>query len=88
MPYSRAKKSIKVSASRSQSPGGHSSRPVNDNAIYRLAEGLTRLSKYQFPAQVNEVTAEYYKRMALLDQRSDRQRYECRFEESARIAPR
>jgi len=46
--------------------GGHSSRPVKDNAIYRLAEGLTRLSKYQFPIRLNEVTTEYYKRMAAL----------------------
>jgi acetylornithine deacetylase/succinyl-diaminopimelate desuccinylase-like protein len=46
--------------------GGHSSRPVKDNAIYELAEGLTRLSKYQFPVRLNEVTTEYYKRMAAL----------------------
>jgi acetylornithine deacetylase/succinyl-diaminopimelate desuccinylase-like protein len=46
--------------------GGHSSRPVKDNAIYRLSEGLTRLSKFEFPARLNEVTAEYYKRMAIL----------------------
>ena len=49
-----------------RNPGGHSSRPVKDNAIYRLAEGLTRLSKYQFPARLNEVTTEYYKRMSAL----------------------
>ena len=46
--------------------GGHSSRPVKDNAIYHLAAGLTRLSKYQFPVRLNEVTTEYYKRMAAL----------------------
>jgi acetylornithine deacetylase/succinyl-diaminopimelate desuccinylase-like protein len=46
--------------------GGHSSRPVKDNAIYHLAEGLARLSKYQFPVRMNEVTTEYYKRMAAL----------------------
>jgi acetylornithine deacetylase/succinyl-diaminopimelate desuccinylase-like protein len=46
--------------------GGHSSRPVKDNAIYRLSEGLTRLSKYRFPVRLNEVTTEYYKRMASL----------------------
>ncbi len=48
------------------SPGGHSSRPLNDNAIYHLAEGLTRLSKFQFPPHMTDATAEYYKRMALL----------------------
>jgi acetylornithine deacetylase/succinyl-diaminopimelate desuccinylase-like protein len=36
--------------------GGHSSLPVADNAIYRLAEALVRLSKYKFPAKTNEVT--------------------------------
>ena len=46
--------------------GGHSSRPVAENAIYRLAEGLTRLSKYEFPVRLNEATTEYYKRMAAL----------------------
>src|SRR5499433_523245 len=49
-----------------RNPGGHSSRPVKDNAIYRLAEGLTRLSKFQFPIRLNEVTTEYYKRVAML----------------------
>src|SRR3989440_8302134 len=29
--------------------GGHSSLPAKDNAIYRLAEGLARLSKFDFP---------------------------------------
>ncbi len=46
--------------------GGHSSRPVKDNAIYHLAEGLTRLAKYQFPIHLNEVTEGYFQRMSLL----------------------
>jgi len=50
-----------------RNPGGHSSRPVKDNAIYHLAEGLTRLSKYDFPVRLNEVTSEYYKRMSALN---------------------
>src|SRR6202049_575385 len=29
--------------------GGHSSLPTKDNAIYHLAEGLARLSQYDFP---------------------------------------
>ena len=29
--------------------GGHSSRPTADNPIYRLSEGLARLSKFRFP---------------------------------------
>jgi acetylornithine deacetylase/succinyl-diaminopimelate desuccinylase-like protein len=49
-----------------RSPGGHSSRPLKDNAIYHLAEGLARLSKFEFPARMNEATIEYYKRMSAL----------------------
>ena len=44
--------------------GGHSSRPVKDNAIYHLAEGLTRLSKHEFPVVLNEVTKGYFERLA------------------------
>jgi acetylornithine deacetylase/succinyl-diaminopimelate desuccinylase-like protein len=40
--------------------GGHSSRPVPDNAIYRLAEGLVKLEKFTFPARLNETTRAYF----------------------------
>ncbi len=36
--------------------GGHSAVPLKDNAIYRLAEGLMRLSKFTFPLQLNDTT--------------------------------
>jgi acetylornithine deacetylase/succinyl-diaminopimelate desuccinylase-like protein len=45
-------------------PGGHSSRPTPDNAIYELAEGLTRIAKYDFPFELNNVTRAYYEVMA------------------------
>jgi acetylornithine deacetylase/succinyl-diaminopimelate desuccinylase-like protein len=45
-------------------PGGHSSLPGKDNAIYELADGLTRLERYQFPFELNEVTRAYYGREA------------------------
>ena len=32
-------------------PGGHSSRPVKDNAIYHLATALTKIGAYEFPVQ-------------------------------------
>jgi acetylornithine deacetylase/succinyl-diaminopimelate desuccinylase-like protein len=35
------------------SKGGHSSLPAADNAIYRVAEGLARLSKFSFPVNLN-----------------------------------
>ena len=44
--------------------GGHSSLPVPDNAIYQLAEGLTRLGHYQFPFELNEVTRTYFAKEA------------------------
>src|SRR6266508_6008127 len=37
-------------------PGGHSSLPPKDNAIYRLAAALGRLSAYDFPARLNDIT--------------------------------
>lgn len=48
------------------SPGGHSSRPVKDNAIYHLANGLARLGAYEFPVQFNDATRLYWARMANL----------------------
>jgi acetylornithine deacetylase/succinyl-diaminopimelate desuccinylase-like protein len=47
-----------------QNPGGHSSRPVKDNAIYRLAGALTRIEHYDFPIQLNDTTRAYFSRMA------------------------
>ena len=43
-------------------PGGHSSLPVKDNAIYRLSAALTRLGAFQFPARLNQVTRAYFER--------------------------
>jgi acetylornithine deacetylase/succinyl-diaminopimelate desuccinylase-like protein len=45
-------------------PGGHSSLPVKDNAIYRLASALTRVGAYEFPARLNDVTRAYFTRAA------------------------
>jgi acetylornithine deacetylase/succinyl-diaminopimelate desuccinylase-like protein len=47
-----------------KNPGGHSSLPVPENAIYRLAEGLGRLSRYRFPVRLNEVTRLFFERSA------------------------
>jgi len=51
----------------STNPGGHSSLPVKDNAIYHLSEGLARLAKFEFPVQLNEVTQEYFARSAQVE---------------------
>ncbi len=45
-------------------PGGHSSLPVPDNAIYELAVVLTRLSQFRFPFELNNVTRAYYEQLA------------------------
>ena len=47
--------------------GGHSSMPVADNAIYRLAAALQRLSNFGFPLKTNEVTAAYFQQMAKIE---------------------
>lgn len=47
--------------------GGHSSRPVPDNAIYQLAHALTDVEHYQFPVHMNEVTTGYFAGMAELE---------------------
>ena len=47
--------------------GGHSSVPRKDNAIYRLAEGLVRLSNFSFPLHLNDTTRGYFERIAQLE---------------------
>jgi acetylornithine deacetylase/succinyl-diaminopimelate desuccinylase-like protein len=44
--------------------GGPSYVPTKDNAIYHLAEGLVRLSKFSFPLHLNETTRAYFERSA------------------------
>jgi len=48
-------------------PGGHSSLPVPDNAIYHLADALGRLEHFQFPLELNDVTRTYFERMASVE---------------------
>jgi acetylornithine deacetylase/succinyl-diaminopimelate desuccinylase-like protein len=49
------------------SRGGHSALPRKENAIYRLAEGLLRLSKFAFPVKLSETTRAYFERTAELE---------------------
>jgi acetylornithine deacetylase/succinyl-diaminopimelate desuccinylase-like protein len=55
----------------STNPGGHSSLPVPDNAIYHLADALGRIERYQFPFELNNVTRAYYERMATGERAAD-----------------
>src|SRR5437764_1906850 len=45
--------------------GGHSSEPRPDNAIYQLANGLTRLAQFQFPYKTNATTRAYLQTIAM-----------------------
>jgi acetylornithine deacetylase/succinyl-diaminopimelate desuccinylase-like protein len=45
-------------------PGGHSSLPPRDNAIYSLAKGLDRLSRFDFPVRLNSTTRAFFGRLA------------------------
>lgn len=47
--------------------GGHSSVPSPDNAIYHLANGLTRLGRFAFPVNLNATTRQSFKRAADLE---------------------
>ena len=47
--------------------GGHSSVPRDDNAIYQLAEALTKVGKYQFPVMLNDVTKAYFTKTATIE---------------------
>jgi acetylornithine deacetylase/succinyl-diaminopimelate desuccinylase-like protein len=44
--------------------GGHSSRPVKDNAIYHLAGALKNIEAYDFPAQFTDSSRAYFTGMA------------------------
>ena len=47
-----------------KNPGGHSSVPSKDNAIYHLAGGLTRLAQFDFPIKLNETTSTWLEEAA------------------------
>jgi acetylornithine deacetylase/succinyl-diaminopimelate desuccinylase-like protein len=47
-------------------PGGHSSVPGPENAIYELAAALTKLQSFSFPVKINEITRNYFKHSATL----------------------
>ena len=47
-----------------RNPGGHSSQPRRDNAIYQLTAGLNRLAAYEFPVKFTDVSRAYFTAMA------------------------
>jgi acetylornithine deacetylase/succinyl-diaminopimelate desuccinylase-like protein len=57
------------------SPGGHGSLPGPDNAIYRLADGLGRLEKFEFPVMTTATTRASFAKFAALQSGSARDDY-------------
>jgi carboxypeptidase PM20D1 len=49
-----------------RNPGGHSSTPRVDNAIYELAEALGKLEAHRFPVRANEATRTFFREMSAL----------------------
>ncbi len=45
-----------------RNPGGHSSLPVRDNAIYQLADALAKLRDHDFPLELSETTQAFFSR--------------------------
>lgn len=50
-----------------KNPGGHSSQPRKDNAIYQLSDALGRLEKFEFPIELNSTTRGYFEKMATVE---------------------
>lgn len=46
------------------SPGGHSSEPSPDNAIYKLSGAMQKIAAYQFPVKYNGITLASFKAMS------------------------
>jgi acetylornithine deacetylase/succinyl-diaminopimelate desuccinylase-like protein len=44
-----------------RNPGGHSSVPRPDNAIYQLAHALVRIEAHKFPVEMSETTRTYFR---------------------------
>jgi carboxypeptidase PM20D1 len=44
-----------------RNPGGHSSRPREDNAIYSLADAIRQIQEYKFPVRYSDMTLAYFR---------------------------
>jgi acetylornithine deacetylase/succinyl-diaminopimelate desuccinylase-like protein len=47
-------------------PGGHSMRPVKNNAIYHLSAALLKIGGYDFPIETTDASRDYFAHMAPL----------------------
>jgi acetylornithine deacetylase/succinyl-diaminopimelate desuccinylase-like protein len=46
-------------------PGGHSSIPIRDNAIYELADALAKVRDYEFPVKFTDTTRAYFAKLGV-----------------------
>ena len=65
--FQAAEKVYHSVALEARNPGGHSSLPRKDHAIYQLAAALSRLAAFEFPVELNDVTRGYFARMAQIE---------------------
>lgn len=69
--YQAAEKTYATFEVIAKNPGGHSSRPRADNAIYELAAALTRIGQHHFTSRWNPVTIESFGPIApMLDEKA------------------
>ena len=61
-----AEKTYATFAVTARNPGGHSSMPRSDNAIFDLSDALKRLQDFRFPVETNEITLTFFERTAPL----------------------
>ncbi|MDX2193589.1 MAG: M20/M25/M40 family metallo-hydrolase [Gemmatimonadales bacterium] len=50
-----------------RNPGGHSSQPRRDNAIYQLVGALDKVARYRFPVALNAVTRAFFEQTARVE---------------------
>ena len=46
-------------------PGGHSSIPIRDNAIYELADALVKVRDHEFPPKLTPITRAYFAKVGV-----------------------
>lgn len=48
-------------------PGGHSSRPMPDNAIYQLTQALAKIEAHSFPIEFSDIARAYFEKFGALE---------------------
>ena len=54
-----------------RNPGGHSSLPVPDNAIYHVTDALGKLERSPFPFELNPVTRAYFEQLSKVEKKQN-----------------